>query len=263
RDPRRDLPIVIAMIVLPHGIVSSSAAAQTFLEDSAAIEEDDDGRRSTGIVEVKAGPYYPSIDSEPGLVGKPYETTFGSGASTMVQLEIDRFLLWPYGQFGVALGLGYMSNKAQAFEQTANGEPDYDARASADETAFHLLPLAASLVYRFTWIADETVLPLVPYVKAGLDYGIWWATKGDGSLSRTARNGKARGGTLGWHGSLGLLFRADALDPGAARSMRTDWGVDHVGFLFEVTCADMSGLGTSNRLHVGDLFWTAGLSFEY
>ena len=39
---------------------------------------------------------------------------------------------------------------------------------SDDETAFHLMPTSLSAVYRFTWIADTTVVPIVPYAKLGL-----------------------------------------------------------------------------------------------
>ena len=38
---------------------------------------------------------------------------------------------------------------------------------------------------------------------------------------------------------------------------------DHIGFFFELTHADVSGLGADEKLHVGDFNWAAGVNFEF
>ncbi len=237
------------------------ASAQAVYDDE--LDESLGPPRSQWIFELKFGPYLPAIDEEISATPGPYEKTFGDKNSFMTQLELDRYFLYPAGQLGVAFGLGYMQNTAAAFVQKADGTPDYTMRAPADDTAFHLLPVFVGVAYRFTMIADETVIPVVPYAKLGVSYYLWWITKGNGDLSSTMDKGKARGGTLGWQGSLGLSLRADEIDPSAARSLQTELGVEHAGFFAEVTYADVDGLGMKRKLHVGDFTWFAGVNFEF
>ena len=215
------------------------------------------------MFELKFGPYLPAIDGEDG-VGSPYEMTFGGDASLMTQLELDRFFLWPGGQLGAGFSAGYLQDSAEACAQNPDGTPDCaTAPRPGDGTTFHLIPTALTAVYRFTDLADRTYVPLVPYVKLGLAYYIWWITKGDGDVTSTPMNGRARGGTLGWQGSLGVSVRADRIDPAAARNLETEFGVEHAGFFAELTWADVSGLGAGHKLHVGDLTWFAGINFEF
>src|SRR5262249_19130100 len=157
--------------------------------------------------------------------------------------------------------IGYMRNTGHAFIEDPVTHMSTGKRA-ADETTFTMLPVALLAVYRFTLLADRTVIPLVPYAKIGFSYYIWRITKDNRALSSYL--GKAAfGGTLGWQGSVGISFRADRLDPGASKDLETELGVEHIGFFFELTHADVSGLFTSNKLHVGDTTWAAGLNFEF
>jgi hypothetical protein len=103
----------------------------------------------------------------------------------------------------------------------------------------------------------------VPYAKVGVAYYLWWITKGDGSVTSTPGNGKARGATLGWQGTIGLALRADFLDPQASRNLSIDYGIEHACFFAEFTHADVDGLGAGEKLHVGDDTWAAGVNFEF
>lgn len=240
---------------------AGAARAQVVYDEDLAASSELVVPESSWVFELKFGPYTPDIDDEPGLTPPgPYERTFGSGASLMMQIEVDRFFFHPYGQLGVAFTIGWMQNTAAAFAQNPDGTVDYDHRSEADETSFHLIPLSVGVVYRFTRLADDTVIPLVPYAKLGASYYIWWITKGDGSVAETPTNGDAAGATIGWQGTLGLALRADRLDPNAAQNLRTELGVEHAGFFFEVTYAD---LHRANRLRVGDFTWFAGVNFEF
>lgn len=222
--------------------------------------------------ELKFGPYIPAIDSEPGLTkianasGKmvgPYELMYGNSHALMMQMELDRYFLYPSGQLGVMLGWGYMSNGAQSFVENPDGTVDYTMRSKADSTGFRLFPLSLGGVYRFTSLANKTKIPIVPYVKGGLDYYIWYVIKGNGNLASTMKNGSAYGGTLGVQGTIGIDIRADELDPTAAQSLQSELGVRHAGFFVEGTYAWVNGLFQSNRLRVGDLTWFAGVNFEF
>jgi MYXO-CTERM domain-containing protein len=241
-------------------LLAGSAHAQPILdeddEDNAVLEPP-----SLWVFELKFGPYVPNVDDEPGLTGTPYHDVFEGDWNLLTTIEVDRFFLFPMGQLGLAGQIGYMSDDAQSFMEDPSGNPL--PTRSDDETNFNLMPTSLSAVYRFTMIADRTVVPLVPYAKLGLAYYIWWSTRGDGSTSSTPTNGDASGATLGWQGTIGVSFRADMLDPTATHNMRSELGVEHVGFFFEGTYADVSGLGMANKLYVGDMFWSAGVNFEF
>lgn len=235
------------------------AAAQVFLDEATA---DDDPSPPAWVFELKFGPYTPDVDDEPGLRGAPFLRTFGGEDRLMALGELDRFFLWPLGQLGVGVSVGWTQASAKAFLQDENGNAT-DMRSEADDTTFKLLPAALSVVYRFTRLADETFLPLVPYGKLGLAYYLWWVTKGDGDTAETMTNGKAFGATLGWQGTVGLSLRADRFDPEAARSLESELGIRHAGFFVELLYADVSGFGAADRLRVGDTTWFAGVNFEF
>ncbi len=162
-----------------------------------------------------------------------------------------------------------MSNTAKAFALNPDGTHVICTTANAstcrtaDDTGFDMFPLSLGLVYRVTELSDRTVIPIVPYVKLGLSYYLWRVTKGDGSVAMTSAGGDAAGATLGWQGTVGIAIRAEKFDTDSARNLDEDLGVQHAGFFIEGTYANVDGLGAKNKLYVGDLFWSAGLVFEF
>ena len=265
---RRVLAGAIAALVLLVG-GARVASAQAVFDDELDLDAETRTPLSQWVFELKFGLYQPDVDSEFSGPGPgPYERTFGDDddgdAHALISMvEVDRFFLFPGGQLGAYAAVGFTQKYRHAFAENANGTPDYTTRSPTDKTTFKLVPLYLGAVYRFTDLADRTVIPLVPYAKLGLAYDLWWVTKGNGGVSSTEAKGDAQGGTLGWQGALGLSFRADAIDPGAARNMQTEMGVEHVGFFAEITYADVSGFGEARKLHVGDLAWAAGVNFEF
>jgi hypothetical protein len=274
----------LALLVL----ASRAAAAQPYWDEPGGpADRETEARLAAPIepsrwtFELRFGPYRPEVDSEFTLAGGelgPFATMFGDDSDLMMQLELDRYLLYPAGQLGVAAGLGYLRTSANAFEIDdagdilidENGKP---VRSPGDETSFRLLPLWAGVVYRFTHGDDRWGVPIVPYVKGGLSYSLWWITRPDGAVAYvpvdpacegdTCERIKARGGTLGWQASLGLSIRAERFDAKAARSLQSDLGVEHAGFFFEACLARANGLGMADKLRVGDLTWFGGVNFEF
>jgi hypothetical protein len=47
------------------------------------------------------------------------------------------------------------------------------------------------------------------------------------------------------------------------RELDGDSGLNHMYLFAEYSHVDASGLGSSNRLHVGDTTWSAGLLLEF
>jgi hypothetical protein len=55
----------------------------------------------------------------------------------------------------------------------------------------------------------------------------------------------------------------DFFDPEAARDFDNEMSVNHTALVFQYTYADISGLGMSDRMHVGDNNWSLGLMFQF
>ena len=62
---------------------------------------------------------------------------------------------------------------------------------------------------------------------------------------------------------MGVSLILDFFDRNGANQFDQELGVNHTHLFFEYGHIDASGLGQSNRLHVGDTTWTAGLMFEF
>ncbi len=230
---------------------------------------DDQPRWHAGL---RLGPYLPAIDDQAGGDPGPFEEMFG-GSGLMPVIDVDWFFLRRFGQLGVGGSVGFYGKSAKAFTAgSMPGDPDRE-RADGDETSFRLLPLAATLVYRFTYLDDRLGIPLVPYARAGLSYYVWWVGAPDGTVAEDYPMGctpgaagceanKARGASAGYQGSIGLALRAERIDGDAARSMR-DSGLFHAGFYGELQLANVDGFGKDSKLSVGDTTWFVGADFEF
>jgi len=185
-------------------------------------------------------------------------------------LDVDRILWSRFGQVGVGLSLGYMQKTARAF--TLDSLPTDPMRARASDTnKFRMIPMALTATYRFTWFDDQYGIPVVPYVRGGLSYYLWWISVADGSLAKACVDGtmdpgckqsKALGASLGVQGSIGLAIRAERIDASAAVSMRAS-GIEHAGLYAEMSLAKVDGFGSDTKLSVGDRTWFAGVDFEF
>ena len=218
---------------------------------------------------IRVGPYVPDIDKQLGQDPGPYEDMYG-GYRVLPMLDVDRFLWTGFGQFGIGGSIGYMQKTANAFtDNSVLGDPNR-ARSAGDTNTFRLIPLALTATYRFTWLDDEYGIPVVPYVRGGLAYYIWWVrTNGetakacwDGSNDMGCDADKALGASLGVVGSIGLAIRAERVDSSAASSMRQS-GIMHAGFYGELSLAKVDGFGSDTKLSVGDRTWFAGVDFEF
>jgi hypothetical protein len=245
--------LIIALALGTAGGVSRTAAAQV-------IEGEADHYESPQhfAVEFKVGPYTPDIDSEFSRPDRhPYRDFFGTNSRLMSQIELDYQFIHHVGSAAIGLSGGY-------FHETGNNLlVNPPGTTSADTSTLRLIPLSLSAVYRFDLMYERLHIPLVPYGKLGLDYVLWTINTGNGEVPTDPTGGHGSGGTLGWHAVVGLSFVLDFLDPTSARQFDTESGVNHTHLFFEYGHYDISGLGASNRLHVGDDTWMAGMMFEF
>jgi hypothetical protein len=236
----------------------SPARAQSFASEPEMVETGSRFRSPQRFAfELRFGPYRPNVDGEFNGSRTPYKDYFGDSRKLMTQIELDYEFFHRFGSLGIGLGVGYFSVSGTAPVADGTGAP------SGDRSTLKVVPMALSLVYRFDVLLERRKFPIVPYGKAGVDYAYWQITDGSDQIATDGKGGSARGGTPGWHAAAGVALVLDGFDPEAARSFDSDMGVNHTAIVFEYRYADISGLGSANKLHVGDTTWSLGLLLEF
>jgi hypothetical protein len=232
--------------------------AQEFASEAELVEGNHRFRSPQRFAfEVTFGPYRPDVDSEFDGRRDPYNEYFGGGHELLMRAELDYQFFHRYGSLALGVGAGYWSVTGKSPYADGSG------RISGDTSTLKVIPMSLSLVYRFDYFLETRNFPLVPFAKAGLDYAYWQNTDGNDNIATDPSGGHGRGGTMGWHAAGGLALVLDFLDPDAARDFDADLGVNHTAITFEFFHADISGLGQSNRMHLGDNDWTLGLLLEF
>ena len=263
---------VLGLVIL--GAPDRAHAQSPYWEDQATGKNDesesagfaDDATPAKWKVAIRVGPYTPQIDSQSttrNSAGQgPYQAMFG-GYSIMPMIDVDRFLWSGFGQLGVGISVGYLGKSANAFVIPSDPSDPMRPRSPGDTTAFRLIPLQITALYRFSVLDDDYGIPVVPYVRGGVGYYVWWSTI-DGHLSSDPMdiNNKSDGASAGLVGTVGLAVRAERIDAAAARAMRES-GIEHAGFFAEINAGWVDGFGKATKLDVGDTTWFAGAEFEF
>jgi hypothetical protein len=143
----------------------------------------------------------------------------------------------------VGLRVGYFRATGSAFLD--------DGTRSGDETSLRIIPFALSAVYRADGVPGLRRAAIVPYAKAGFDLAMWTAST-TGSASHT-------GLTPGWHAACGISLGLNWLGLG---SIKRGEIAGPGSLFFEWDWAQLDGLGSGKRLHLGDSTWYAGLLFD-
>jgi hypothetical protein len=293
RGRRRGLAMAVAAgaLLLAPGLAAADDYTP-YWEDPAQdplLQGPDEVKWHAGI---RIGPYTPDIDlqfHQNAVTGLgPYEAMFGTyyfdndgdGVGdekheqrvwqVMPMLDVDRIVWSGFGQLGVGGSLGYMQKTAYVYESGTSEDEEMRVRSQSAKTTFRLIPFAATVTYRLTYADDTWGIPVIPYVRGGLSYYVWWMKGPNGDVSKVCEGAdamscsddKAYGGTYGVQVSAGLAVRAERIDAAAARSMRNS-GIQHAGFYGEVFWGRVDGFGSESKLWVGDTTWFAGANFEF
>jgi hypothetical protein len=203
-----------------------------------------------GSFDIQAGPYLPDVDSEFAAKPGPWEKSFGTGRNWLFRGGVAWALYHGYGTVEAGVQAGYFNRTGKG--QLADGTP------SGDATKFQMIPTSATLTYRFDWLADRYGIPFAPYGRLALDRYNWWVTDGANKTTR-------RGATNGWSAGGGLALLLDFFDPGLAREMDRDSGINHAYLFAELRKTWVDDFGSSKSWILSDdhASWAFGLLFVY
>jgi hypothetical protein len=239
-------------------LASAPASAQTILRDASSYRTP-----QRFMLELRFGPYSPEVDSEFPGGQTPHKDFFGDDRRLMTQIELDYQIFRDFGSAAVGVSVGYFRENGLAYVEPPAGSMETELVRSGDNSRLSLYPIALLVVYRADQLWRRMGIPVVPYGKLGLNYTIWSIYDGNDRVAETQPTGRGRGATRGWQAAAGASLVMNFIDPGSARELDAETGINHTHLFFEVARFAASGLGQDNRLRVGDTTWVMGLGFEF
>jgi hypothetical protein len=248
-----------AFVALVGLMTSSAVWADTVQATSGAIVTESPRNM---VFELRLGPYSPLVDRAfPNLSVGPYQQTFGTGFMLLAEGEIERQLWQKVGSLAVGLSVGYTEKYAHATADVGGGQ-------TGEAVSLRLVPMKVLAVYRFDFLQIKYGIPLVPFVKAGIEVAYWLTAKGTQS-PETTEGVAGQGVSYGFVGMAGMAFLLDVLDPRLARDFDSGIGVNHSYIFAEFNFAEVNDFdrknaaGTPNALDLSSRFVMFGLAFEY
>ena len=238
-------------------LMAGPANAQTFDAWSTGDLRDPAPYASpqNAAVEFRIGPYVPKIDDEFAGAATPFEDAFGDKKRVHVAIEADwQALRIPYfGTLGPGFSIGY--TKMNGFGLLADG-----TRAS-QKTSLTIIPTYAVAVLRADVLVRQTPVPLVPYVKLGVGYAMWFVN--DGNDTAEAEDGtRGKSPSTGFQSALGIMLHLDPFDKSADMEMENTLGVNASYLFLEWYNSQLNGFGTGSDMNVGTSTWVTGLAWE-
>jgi hypothetical protein len=190
------------------------------------------------FLELKGGPYKL-------FKGEPYEDVFSgdSGPHFAAQLEGIVFRLPRILYLTAGGGIGYMSYAA-----AARGE---DGQPTSEETTLSLIPMTVSASLRVDVLPRRLGIPVLFAARVG-----WRWTQWD---TNTGKVDDASGWSLGPAFTGQIALDLDSFEPGGARALDEEWGINHTFLLGELTYYAT----TEKSLPVGGFSWAIGLGIAF
>ncbi|MCB9540430.1 MAG: hypothetical protein H6704_29790 [Myxococcales bacterium] len=244
---RAALPVPFAGLLVGLGALAAPGVA------SADLVQIKESPRTT-FIEFRMGNYLPGIDDEFDTSARkgPFEEVFGSSPELMFNLMWEQHIWHGFGTLAGGVGIGYWSIDGTG---VAVGGADAD-----DSTTMRILPLQAQLSYRFDHFRDSW--PLVPVAALGIDYYAWDILGGDDEVTDFDSGQEARGGTWGWHYSVGLHLLLDFFAPEMAFDFDREAGVNSSYLTLEYQGLQVSDFGASDSFRLSDEVFMFGIALE-
>jgi hypothetical protein len=193
--------------------------------------------------------FYPDIDSNAPSIpfingagslqtGPPFYDTYGSKHRMLTDLEVDRDLWQGFGSVAVGLaggysefyGYGMLSEPCPA----GTGLSGKCFAVTGVNSSFHIIPVRALATYRFDYYVPRHI-PVVPFVRAGLDWFVYWNAEQSGQVSYqpTGSSDNGIGLVTGAEISGGLQVLLDDIDAVISRDALHDLGIAHTYLMAE------------------------------
>lgn len=203
--------------------------------------------------ELRFGRFDP--DPDQGLNGSPFQDYFGDSTRYLIGAEADwqLFRIPHFGSIGPGFGFGItkFGGKARITETGAISKTD---------TRVWMLPMYLVGVARVDVLSRDFKIPLVPYAKLGLGYGLWWSS--DGNKTAKADGEVGRGASYGLTYALGGMFLLDILDPDDAATADGLTGINNSYVFAEWFRPQLDGFGSKKVLDLSSSSWLIGVAIE-
>ncbi len=209
----------------------------------------------SGALELRFGPYKPRIDEEFAGSSGPYEQHFHNDRRWMIGFEYDWQLLKipSFGTLGPGVGFGFTKMQGDVYTEVG---------AKTDGTStLRILPMHFTAVLRADVIAKKTPVPLVPYLKGGIGYAMWWVD-GVRHIEEAPDGSKASDTSWGTQWAVGCMLLLDVFDPREAANIDATSGVNNSYVFFEWFQTDLDGFGSGDHMQVGTKSWVTGIAME-
>ncbi|MEZ4271571.1 MAG: MXAN_2562 family outer membrane beta-barrel protein [Myxococcota bacterium] len=227
-------------------------------------------------IEMRFAPYQPRI-SKNAQARQFFKQVHASGLEdalisdhpVMTSFEVDYYLNRKFGLLGLVSRIGFWNVNGRArvcSDASSTCTPEEAADPNLSEAgntpvSLGILPLSLGLVYRADFLKRYYRIPLVPHVKAGIDYHLWWA-RANGKIAKSTDGGKSgRGATWGYHAAIGLSFDLDWVDPSVRRSDESSYV--NTALFAELQTNVGDGFGDSSKLNMSDTIVALGLALDF
>lgn len=252
---------------------------------------------ATWSVGVRFGPYRPRVAANASDPARTwFDSYFNEGlrggvfghGPVLKQLELEYYFTNSFGRIGAGFSIGHWDLSARArrcFENEDNGSGGTRKRyvdcgsnpqlvqngqtePGTTPTSLVVLPLSLSAVYRADQLMKGYDIPLMPYVKAGFDMGVWWVRAGNQTATGhdlDGNEGAAEGLSWGYHFTFGVAFNLNWLDPTAHGDDDSVLGMVGSHIFFEGTYlgGDTFGAPPNDRLDLTDFTGFIGLTLDF
>ena len=223
-------------------------------------------------VELKFGTYSPKISNNQakadffdlmyGADSEPLMTSFAAHWYPITQWGLlgggFRIGMWK------ADGAARVCSDGTAFTD-CNSTTVFESSEGNSQTRLTIIPISIEGVYRADYLHRTYGIPFEAYLKAGLDYHLWWATT-EGAVAERTIDGKTtrgEGGTPGYHASVGLMLNLDWLDPKTAARGRASSSMAGTYIFAEWTMVQGDGFKQGKRLDMSADQLYVGIAIDF
>jgi hypothetical protein len=192
------------------------------------------------VLEVRGGPYTVFANN------KTYGDFFRNDSGPNLGAQLDGIVYRIPKIFYVALGgsVSYLNYSGKAVARST-GAP------TAEQTTLALVPLTATATIRLDLLPRRFGIPVIFGARLGWEWAHWDTNTG----ARDDAGGWALGPVIAGQVALDL----DTFEPGGARALDEEWGINHTFLFGEV----FHFAPTSKSLQVGGTHWMVGLGFVF